>query len=151
MRIHLAASLLALSVLGARSAAAAGVDSDPDDATILREAGLAVEDKVLLGFLQARTLAETDRTRILALVKKLGDDEFEIRDKASEELESLGAPAVPLLRQALQDPDVEIAHRAERCLRRIEKVAGPAVSCAVLRTLARRKPAQAAETFLAYL
>jgi HEAT repeat protein len=151
MRIHLVASLLALSLLGARSAAAAGVEPDPEDATILREAGLAVEDKVLLGFLQARTLAETDRTRILALVKKLGDDEFEIRDKASEELESLGAPAVPLLRQALQDPDVEIAHRAERCLRRIEKVAGPAVSCAVLRTLARRKPPQTAETFLAYL
>jgi HEAT repeat protein len=152
MRIHVAAWLLALSLFGATSAtAAAGVDPDPEDAAILREAGLTVDDKALLEFLRARTLADNDRTRILALVKKLGDDEFEVRDKASEELESLGAPAVPLLRQALQDPDVEVAHRAEKCLRRIEKVAGPAVSCAVLRTLARRKPAQAAETFLAYL
>jgi HEAT repeat protein len=152
MRIHFAFSLLALALFGAASAAAApGVDPDPEDAALLREAGLTVDDKALLAFLQARTLADTDRTRILALVKKLGDEAFEVRDKASEDLESLGAPAVPLLRQALHDPDIEIAHRADKCLRRIEKVAGPAVSCAVLRTLARRKPTQAAETFLAYL
>jgi HEAT repeat protein len=150
MCIPLAAPLLALVLFGATSAAT-GVEPDPEDAKVLREAGLPVEDEALLEFLKARTLADTDRTRILALVKRLGDDEFHVRDQASDQLELLGAPAVPLLRQALRDPDIEIAHRAEKCLRHIEKVAGPAVSCAVIRTLARRKPASTAEILLAYL
>jgi HEAT repeat protein len=152
MRIHLAGSLLALLLSGAAAAAVkTDPDPDPEDAKVLREAGLTLDNKALLGFLQARTLADADRTRILALVKQLGDEEFQIRDKASDKLEVLGAPTVPLLRQAMHDQDVEVVHRAEKCLRHIEKVAGPAVSCAVIRTLARRKPTEAAETFLAYL
>src|SRR5258708_19240571 len=109
MGIHRAVSLAALLPLGARVAAAAA-DPDPDDVAVLREAGLTLDDKALLGFLQARTLAENDRTRILALVKKLGDDEFDVRDKASEDLESLAAPAVPPLPPALPHPASHASH-----------------------------------------
>ena len=36
------------------------------------------------------------------------------------ELVEVGLPAVGLLRQGLTDPDVEVARRCERCLKRIE-------------------------------
>src|SRR5260370_894029 len=117
MTNHLAALFLAVSLLGPSIAVADDAAVDPEDAKVLKEAGLTLDNKALLGFLHARPLAESDRTRILALVRKQGDLDFEVREKASEEIESLGAPAVPLLRQALHDEDVEIIHRSDKCLK----------------------------------
>jgi hypothetical protein len=55
MRTLMAAFFLALSLCRAAPSAAASADPDPADATVLREAGLALDDKALLGFLHART------------------------------------------------------------------------------------------------
>ncbi|MFL5240922.1 MAG: HEAT repeat domain-containing protein [Gemmataceae bacterium] len=125
-----------------------------DDADTLREAGLNPTDiNGLLQFFRARTLAEVDRTKIAALVEKLASDQFSVRDEARQELEKIGAPAVPLLRQRLSksDDDPEVHYLCDKSLRRIEKVAGPAVSSAAARVIARTKPPHAAETLIAYL
>ncbi|HEY1858800.1 MAG TPA: HEAT repeat domain-containing protein, partial [Gemmataceae bacterium] len=153
MRAPLLIVVLLLGLAGIWTAPvnAAEAELDPADVKVMREAGLTLDNNALLAFLRARTLAEIDRTKILALVRQLGDDDFEVRDKSSRQLETLGAPAVPLLRQALRDEDIEIVHRAQKCLQHIEKVAGPAVSCAVARSVARRKPPEGAETLLAFL
>jgi hypothetical protein len=126
MRYPTAALVLALLFAGSigRPILAAEAELDPEDVKILREAGIPLDNKALLDFLRARTLADIDRTKILALVRQLGDDDFLVRAKASDRLEALGAPAVPLLRQALRDDDIEIVHRAQKCLQHIEKVAG---------------------------
>jgi HEAT repeat protein len=65
----------------------------------------------------------------------------------------MGAPAVPLLRQRLanKDDDPEVHYLCMKSLKHIERVAGPAVSSAAARTLARTKPPLAAETLIAYL
>jgi HEAT repeat protein len=153
MRAPLVAVVLTLGLpcIWAAPALAAGAELDAADVKLMREAGLTLDNNALLAFLRARTLAEIDRTKILALVRQLGDDDFEVRDRSSAQLETLGAPAVPLLRQALRDEDIEIVHRAQKCLQHIEKVAGPAVSCAVARAVAQRKPPGAAATLLAFL
>src|SRR5262249_41370660 len=63
----------------------------------------------------------------------------------------VGLPAVGLLRQGLNDPDVEIARRCERCLQRIERVPSTKLSAAVARMVAKRRPTGAAAVLLAYL
>src|SRR5262249_30712094 len=98
-----------------------------------------------------RTLAEPDRSRITALIAALGDDSYDVREKASAELVTLGPPAAPLLRQATKDADIEIVRRAEKCLRRIDQHTGPAVTAAAAHLLAVRRPAGAVEALLAYV
>jgi HEAT repeat protein len=121
------------------------------DEQTLRDAKVGSDGPALLEFLRQRTLASAQRENILTLIRRLGDEEWVEREKASVALGRLGPAAVPLLRQALEDPDAEVSRRAERCLQRIETVAGPAVSTAVARLVAVRKPAGAAEALLAYL
>jgi hypothetical protein len=132
-------------------AGAAEPDKVAADEHTLRTAHLAADGPALLEFFRQRTLANADRDKILSLIRRLGDDDFAVREKAGAELVVLGNPAVPLLRQAVNDPDAEVVHRAERCLERIEGTVGVSVSSAVARLVALRKPAGAAEVLLAYL
>jgi len=57
----------------------------------------------------------------------LGDEEIETRERAQSELLRVGAPAVPSLRKAAEDPDLERACRARAVLARLpgKKEAAP--------------------------
>jgi uncharacterized protein (TIGR03067 family) len=58
--------------------------------------------------------------RIASLVRKLGHDEFQMRQAASKELVNIGEPALPLLRKAgASDPDPEIRWRAAEAVRTV--------------------------------
>ncbi len=46
--------------------------------------------------------AGTDAKRIQELVRQLGSDEFTTREKAAQELEKIGAPALEALQQAVR-------------------------------------------------
>ena len=60
------------------------------------------------------------RARLEALIGQLGDDAFEVRERASRELGTIGTDAAPALRRALAgDPSPEIRHRAEQLLKRL--------------------------------
>src|SRR5262249_44741399 len=69
----------------------------------------------------------------------------------TQELIAAGRLAVPFLRPAVHDVDLEISRRAEHCLRVIEQGPGPALAEAAARLLAERKPAGSLEVLLAYL
>ncbi|MBV9125367.1 MAG: HEAT repeat domain-containing protein, partial [Planctomycetes bacterium] len=121
------------------------------------------------------TPSERDRARMKSLLKELGNDDFAVREQASRDLTAMGMVAVPLLRQAMKDPDVEIAQRAENCLKRIvpdpAKVVSPGevlmdesghpvagvpkpgnvLPAGAARVVALKKPPGAAEALLAYL
>src|SRR5262245_54698629 len=116
---HFAAALgLALLFMPAN-----GPSAEPSavalDVQMLREANIATDGPGLLAFLRKRTLANSDLDHIRALIRDLGNDSFETREKASAQLVASGAVAIPLLRLATRDPDIEIVRRAEDCLRRI--------------------------------
>jgi WD40 repeat protein len=65
--------------------------------------------------------AETDARRVARLLKDLDDDEFEKREKATEELKGLGQRAEAALREALKNsPSAEARHRIERLLERLK-------------------------------
>ena len=58
------------------------------------------------------------RTR--ELIEQLGAEEFQTREKASDELARLGPAALPALRDAQKHSDPEVRLRAEAIVRRIE-------------------------------
>jgi uncharacterized protein (TIGR03067 family) len=58
--------------------------------------------------------------RIASLVRELGDDEFQVRQAASQELVNIGEPALPLLTKAeASNPDPEIRWRAAEAVRTV--------------------------------
>ncbi len=126
------------------------------DEELLKEAKVAADGPALLDYLRRHTLDAGSEARVQALVRQLGDDSFDKRERASRELLALGGLARPFLRQAVSSPDAEVRRRAEDCLRQIEKrgpgtEGSPQVAAAVLRRVARLKPAGAARVLLAYL
>lgn len=130
--------------------------SDPEvlaaDERMLQTANMPADGPALLEFFRKRTVRADDWDRLKTLVRLLGDKSFQVRERASTELTDLGSIVVPLLRQALKDPDLEVARRAEECLRRIEQQnPGAALAGAAARLIGLHKPPGAAEVLLAYL
>ncbi|MFH1231395.1 MAG: hypothetical protein V1709_07865 [Planctomycetota bacterium] len=65
----------------------------------------------------AQTISNSEQEKnndnnIEKLIKQLGADEWQQRDSAQEQLAALGDQAFPYLKQAINNPDLEIAHRA---------------------------------------
>jgi HEAT repeat protein len=122
-----------------------------DDEKLLKEAGARTDGPALVEFLRGRLPAEVTADKLATLVKQLGDDDFNVRDRASAELRALGVRALPALRRAAEDPDAEVKRRAQDCI--IATVDGPgaARTAAAARLLAVRKPAGAAAVLVAYL
>lgn len=85
-----------------------------NDSLKLSEMSKQLESKKLLA---AIALAENlSGTKIKALVENLGDNSFFTRQKAHEELEKLGAKALPELIKAAESPDLEVTSRVGRLL-----------------------------------
>ena len=63
------------------------------------------------------------QSEINKLIKDLGDDRWKVRDAASRRLREIGWPAVPALREAVKNPDLEVKVRAKSLLTAICRVA----------------------------
>ncbi len=144
-------SLLVLAAL----TACLGDPTEPDPELtraeeLIKEARLGTDGPALLAFLKSRTVTEETRARLALRVKELGDESYEVRERASESLIAAGRIALPRLRAALNDPDPEIVRRAGECLERIESAAETALREAVVRVLVLRRPAGLTEALLAF-
>jgi WD40 repeat protein len=72
-----------------------------------------------------------DEKRVAQLIKDLDNDDFAVREKASEELARIGEPAAGALRKALEGtPSAEMRSRATQLL---DKFAGKAATADVVR------------------
>src|SRR5262249_33925892 len=66
-------------------------------------------------------LTNADAKQVARLLKDLDSDEFDVREKASEQLEKLGAGIEPNLREALKgEPTEEARTRVQQILGRME-------------------------------
>jgi hypothetical protein len=137
---------------------AAAVRADPppaadtaDDEKLLRAAGLKTDGPALVEFFRKRVPDEVTSEKLALLVKQLGDESFEVREKANADLKALGVRAVPALRRAADSPDAEVKRRAEECLAAVVTGAAAARTAAAARLLAVRKPAGSAAALLAFL
>jgi hypothetical protein len=131
--------------------AAAEPDRVEQDRQILQAAGVDPEDAGLLQFFRTRTLQGQDLTRIQSLIRDLGDESFEVREKASVGLVELGPVAEAHLKEAARSTDPEVKKRAEECLGKLARGSTSAVAHAAARLLAARKAAGAVEVLLNYL
>jgi HEAT repeat protein len=121
------------------------------DARLLREAHVSADDTSLLEFFKKRTLTNADRVELQRLIRLLGSESFEERERASHTLLSRGPLALRFLQEALRDPDPEIVRRADRCISEIEQGPGASLPAAAARTLARRHPPEAMAALLEYV
>jgi hypothetical protein len=133
----------------------AGVTAEPDplklDEDQVQELGLATDGPALVRFLKQRLKPETDREQIKKLIASLGDEAFQVRLQASQAIIAIGPTALPMLKEALKSPDVEVVKRADDCIKAIEKLSAPGLVSAVMRLLAAKHPDQALPLLLEYL
>ena len=93
-----------------------------EDVQTLRKAKVGVDGPALTAYFRQHATPPDRQERIHALIRRLGDDSYAVRQAASAELAGLGAAAVPYLRHALGDPDEEVKERAENLLKDAEGV-----------------------------
>lgn len=134
---------------GAPVAPVSDAASDPDT---LKKANLPTDDaNGLLDYIRARTLSDAEQTKIGDVIAKFGDDDFEVRERATEAAVRFGPPAIGPLKAASTNPDPEVTYRAKLALRLVEKVPHTEVVIAAARTLAKLRHKDAAGVLLGYL
>jgi hypothetical protein len=129
-------------------------EADPDldyAEKVLKDEQIKSDVESLQQFFKTRCVTEEDRARLKLEVRKLGDESFEVREKASATLKTSGRPARPFLLQALGDPDPEIVHRAEEILDLLEEGREMMRVSSAARVLANRDPRAATEALLTFL
>jgi hypothetical protein len=128
-----------------------GADPAAADEQLLGQAKLPTDGPGLVEYFKQRAASAADEGHIQALVKQLGDDLFEVREAASRQLVAIGARAIPALRKAVSDTDVEVVRRAEECLKHIDEGSSAVTVAAAVRVLAQKPAPGAAEALLNYL
>jgi hypothetical protein len=101
--------------------------------------GAEMSDSQLVAFVRKRTPDPAPLARGRALIRQLGNESFEVRERARVELVALGKPIIPCLQQALRDPDAEVMRGARECLERIGTHVDSVLAGAV-RIVAWRRP-----------
>jgi hypothetical protein len=109
------------------------------------------DTKGLLAFLKRQAPGPEVLAKVKALIAKLDNEEFAVREQAEKELIAIGAPALPFLRAALRGADLELRRRAERCLEAIEARTAPRVTIAAVHLVALRRPPGTVEALLAMM
>jgi HEAT repeat protein len=126
-------------------------DLEQADEALLRAAGVGTDGPGLVQFFHERSLSEPGRRRLEDLIRQFGATSYRAREQATEQVRTLGRPALPFLRPALLDPDLEIVRRAGRCIEAIDREPSAALPAAAVRLLTRRRPEGGVEALLAYL
>jgi HEAT repeat protein len=122
-----------------------------EDERLLREKAVPAAPAALLAHLRSHTLTPARRERIARLIRNLGSDMFEEREKASAGLLEAGPAALPLLRPVANTADLEVRMRARRAIARLEADRQSGLTEAVIRTLGRRPAPEAPAVLLAFL
>ena len=117
-------------VIGKKKADAGPTKAIKTDADILKSAGLKPDDASnLVSYFKSRTLSDDQMTSISAAIKRMGDEKYREREKASGEVVKFGAAALGPLKNAIAtDADAEIVFRAEEARRTIETVSQATVA-----------------------
>jgi hypothetical protein len=118
---------------------------------VLKGAKIGVDGPSLVEFFRNRTRKDSDDARIRRLIEQLGDESYDLREKAVKDLIETGPAARPHLMKAAEEKNPEIARRSAECLEHIDEGPGIAVPIAAARLIKVRKPDGAVEALLAYI
>ncbi len=122
------------------------------EADLLKAANLPTDAKQLLDYIKHRTKVSADEKDLKDLVDKLASDDQVTIDKATGDLVTRGALAIPILRSRINDaPNPAVAERAKKIIAQIEGPKGVSLTLAVITTITNGKPEGAIEALLSYL
>jgi HEAT repeat protein len=122
-----------------------------DDEKLLKDAGYKLDAPDLVEFFRKRTFSADDQQRAAKLAGQLGDEQYEVRQNASQELIKLGPLARPYLLEALRNKDAEVKRRAQDCLDAIDGGPEPGLVSAAARLLATKSQTGTAAVVMNYL
>jgi HEAT repeat protein len=149
--LRLLPAVLLLTALPLSGRAQPPADPAAEDEQLLKETKVGTDGPGLLQLFRKRTPTDRDRDRAAALIRRLGEDDFAVRQKAADGLVALGPAALPQLRAALTHPDEEVRQRTGECLRAIDPSPPGVLAAAAARRLRAARPAGAVAVLLAYL
>ena len=122
-----------------------------DDERQLKAIGLKPEQESLIAYFRKRTPNAEKEAQIQRLVRDLGNNDWEVREKAMTSLLQFGKVALTAVQEARKSPDPEIAFRARHCAQRIQSSQTTNVTAAAVRAMGRLRSITGAETLLRYL
>src|SRR5947209_4361315 len=142
-----------LSLALAASPPAHAADAASADEKLLSEHKPPTDGPGLLNYFKKRGSEDLSDAKLKQLVEQLGADDFFEREQASKALLLAGPRASAALTAALKHSDLEVRHRAGRCLEGITKSASASseVVRAAVRVLALRQPDGAVAALLGHL
>jgi hypothetical protein len=126
-------------------------DATAADEKLLRDAGLAVDGPASLRRLRLQIPTREQQEKVARLIRQLGDDSFEKRQAAGQELREQGEAARAALEAALRSSDAEVVRHARDLLRHLPADQGLGRRLALVRLLAVRKPDGVAAALEEYL
>jgi hypothetical protein len=97
---------------------------------MLRDLGLGTDGAALLDYFKKRTFPEANPKETAILIAQLGDEDFEVRERAYDRLLVLGAGALVRIKEAEKNKDAEVNRRADELRHRIEAKGEPAIQAA---------------------
>jgi HEAT repeat protein len=109
------------------------------------------DDKLLLDEFHKRTLSDTEREEVTALIQKLAADTPQARDEAMTSLLARGTSVVSLLRQASFDRNPVVNKQSAEALRLLEQGTPRPLPRSAIRMLPIRKPEGAVKALFAYI
>jgi hypothetical protein len=144
------AAWLATGVLGAEPVPTAA-PSLAFEEKLLREAGVTPDGPGLVAFFRSRVLTPDHQEKLRNAVRQLGSDEFDVRERAAQELVQAGRASLAWLKPAQQDTDPEVARRAQRCVEEIEQTPYASILSAAAQVAAVRPAPGLCEALLGCL
>lgn len=93
-----------------------------DTETYWRQQGVEMTADALAGELGIEDPPQKEK-QIRKLARKLGAADFEVRERATNELTAIGRPALPVLKQVAEADDVEAAERAKAIIAAVSRPA----------------------------
>src|SRR5205814_4542204 len=105
----------------------------------------------LLDFFRKRTYKQPDPKQLAILIKQMGDEDFDIREKAYLALRDMGASAMSAIKQGEADPDLEVRKRSSELRQRVENRTEQLVQGAAARMLGKYKLDGTADVLMAFL
>lgn len=143
------------SLAGETAPKNAPTGDDEKDRKALRDTWAAwwrkIDGPALVDEFRARTLDPSEKSKVAEAIKKLGDGNYRARERASNDLVSMGAKVLADLRVAAKDTDGERARRADDCITKINASDAKRVPIGTARLTALRRPDGATEAMLQYL
>ena len=135
---YLLLGLLA-SAQGPKQPGAFAPTPDEQDRNLLAQFRIGTGGPELLGRLKNQVGDPQAMARARALIPLLGNEDFEIREKASRNLAGLGSTVLEVLRENSNHPDAEVARRVRDARESIEETQSSQVMGAIIRQLTRKK------------